>query len=64
MNPAMIAGAIRTAIAVASGALVGGGFLDQDSASQASGHVETILGAVGALGTLVWSLWAKMQGGK
>lgn len=60
MNPAMIGGTVRTVIAVVSGALLGGGFISQDDANAVSGNIETIIGAVTALATLGWSLWAKM----
>lgn len=62
MNTAMIAGAIRTALAAVSGALVYTGMVDQDTAAQASGHVETIIGSLGWLATLGWSLYAKFSG--
>jgi hypothetical protein len=61
MNPAMIAGAIRTALAAVSGALVYMGVVDADTAAGASGNVETIIGSLGSLGTLAWSIWAKMN---
>jgi hypothetical protein len=61
MNPAMVGGAVRTVVAVLSGALLGGGFIDQDTANQATGNVETIIGAATALITLGWSIWAKMN---
>jgi hypothetical protein len=61
MNPAMIAGAVRTVIAMASGALVAGGYMDQDAAAGASANVEAIVGGLGGLITLGWSVWAKMH---
>jgi predicted MFS family arabinose efflux permease len=61
MNPTIIGGVIRTAIAVVSGALLGGGVIDQDAANQATGNIETIIGAATALATLGWSIWAKLH---
>ena len=61
MNPAMIAGAVRTVIAMASGALVAGGYMDQDAAAGAATNVEAIIGSVGGLAALVWSIYAKMN---
>jgi hypothetical protein len=61
MNPAMIGGAVRTVIAVLSGALLGGDVIDQAAADQAALNVEAIIGSVGALVTLGWSIWAKMN---
>jgi hypothetical protein len=60
MNPAMIAGAVRTALAAVSGALVYMGITDADTAASASGHFETIVGSLGSLITLGWSIWSKM----
>jgi hypothetical protein len=57
----MVGGAVRTAMAVISGALLGGGFIDQDTASQATSNMETIIGSLGSLITLGWSLWAKFN---
>ena len=64
MNPAMIAGAVRTALAAVSGALVYMGVVDADTAAGASGNVESIIGSLGALGTLAWSIWSKFQKGE
>ena len=62
MNTAVIAGVIRTALAAVGGALVGTGIIDQDTANQASGNLETILGSLSALGALGWSIWSKLSG--
>lgn len=53
MNAATIAAIVRHLLGIASGYLIAKGVqLD-------AGTVETIAGAVGSLGAVAWSLWAK-----
>jgi hypothetical protein len=63
MNPVILAGIIRTALAAGSGALVAVGVIDQGTAADASTNLEAIIGGIGGLLTLGWSIYSKLDKG-
>jgi hypothetical protein len=60
LDLAKIAGLIRTAIAVVSGALIGAGFDVGTDFTAFSGQIDIIIGAVGGLIAGGWSIYNKV----